>query len=120
MHIQLGLYAYRLMDVELAYVPQDTCDADYGGSVILPSMMCAYDPGQDSCNRDSGGPLYDADNHVQVGIVSWGASCAGNNPGVYSRISDQWIWIRETICENHSFPKPEFCPTLSPSLQPSM
>lgn len=115
-----GLYANRLMEVELAYVPQDICDADYGSGRILPSMMCAYDSGKDSCNGDSGGPLFDAENNIQVGVVSWGYSCAGSYPGVYARIANQWSWIRDTICDNHSSPKPEFCPSPSPSLQPTM
>jgi hypothetical protein len=39
---------------------------------------------------DSGGPLYDANEGVVVGIVSFGIGCAEQGyPGVYSRISSQ-------------------------------
>jgi hypothetical protein len=34
---------------------------------------------------------------VQVGLVSWGRGCAVY-PGVYSRISEVYTWIRDQIC----------------------
>lgn len=38
----------------------------------------------------TGGPLYDKENNVLVGIVSWGIGCADTFfPGVYSRVADQ-------------------------------
>ncbi len=109
-----------LNHVELTYVPQDTCIASYGSNMILPSMMCAADPGQDSCQGDSGGPLYDASVQTLVGVVSWGNGCAiPGYPGVYSRIANQWTWIRTKICANHSLPKPDFCPSDKPTRKPS-
>merc|ERR1712110_548984 len=76
-------------------------------------MMCAGDTnngGEDACQGDSGGPLYDEENDLLVGVTSWGYGCALQQyPGVYSRISDQWSWIKTTICDNHSDPKPDFC-----------
>ena len=44
-----------LHHVELAHVPRAECDSDYGGGKIDENMMCAKDPGQDSCQGDSGG-----------------------------------------------------------------
>ncbi len=122
-----GYYPDNLYHVELAYVSQATCNSNYGGG-ILSSMMCASDPGQDSCQGDSGGPLYDANTNVKtlVGVVSWGNGCAQTGyPGVYSRIANQWTWIKTTICADHSSPKPDFCgssvgvPSRKPSRRPT-
>jgi len=80
--------------------PQGTYDDQIG-----PQMMCAESSkGRSVCQGDNGGPLImdggmgSAD--VQVGIASFGFGCTGSNgPSVYSRISDQYEWIRNTICE---------------------
>eukprot|EP00804_Cyclotella_cryptica_P020213 CCRYP_010909-RB/>CCRYP_010909-RB protein AED:0.05 eAED:0.05 QI:308/1/1/1/0.66/0.57/7/705/511 len=93
--------------------------------MITENMMCAQDrPGgtvsgddkladQDTCQGDSGGPMilpseggaWEED--LQVGVVSWGIGCASPIfPGVYSRVSSQYDWIKETVCE-HSVAPPE-------------
>lgn len=46
--------------------------------------------GKDTCNGDSGGPLYATRNGIryQVGITSWGVGCArASSPGHYTKIS---------------------------------
>lgn len=48
-----GNVASELRRVELAYVDRNTCNSSYGGD-ITNVMMCASDPGQDSCQGDSG------------------------------------------------------------------
>jgi secreted trypsin-like serine protease len=106
----------HLMAVELSHVSKDQCAAAYKNP-ITPAMMCGSDPGQNHCNGDSGGPLMDADNNnIQVGVVSFVStdSCL-TSPAVFARISDQWTWIRDTICNNHSHPKPNFCTLAMPS-----
>ena len=52
---QGGSVATQLRHVELAYVPRADCDSAnaYNGR-ITDYMMCAADPGQDSCQGDSG------------------------------------------------------------------
>lgn len=108
----------QLYHVEVKYVEQDTCNSNYSGG-ITDNMMCAADPGQDSCQGDSGGPLMDRENNKLVGIVSWGIGCAvAGQPGVYSKISSQWTWIKDTICSGHSSPKPSFCDGVPPSPTP--
>lgn len=110
----------KLQAVELGFITTDECKKDYNG-VISSSMLCAASPGRDACYGDSGGPLMDSNFNVQVGIVSFGNSCAKSGyPGVYSRISDQWPWISRIICDYHSSPKPSICPqlTASPTKRP--
>lgn len=41
----------------------------------------------------------------QVGVVSWGLGCGHNAfPGVYARISAEYEWIRESVCEMSADP----------------
>jgi hypothetical protein len=113
--------ATELMETSLYYVKQSQCRSEYlSFADITASMMCAYAEGTDACQGDSGGPLYDEQNKVVVGIVSWGYGCAQEKPGVYSRISYEYQWIRQTICENvMSGLRPAYCigmPTVSPTV----
>ncbi len=93
-------------DKSFTTIPLSVCNAQdaYRGMVDGESMLCAGDMegGKDACNGDSGGPLffYDEENNpVQIGVVSWGIGCARPNyPGVYSRVSSAYNWIRDTVC----------------------
>jgi len=90
----------------------------YGGW-IYDDMVCAYAKGQDACQGDSGGPLIirgaNAQSDVLVGVVSWGSGCAFL-PGVYSRVSKGYGWIRETTCDESDDPAVSFlCPTNRPT-----
>jgi len=110
-----GNLSNKLLHVEVGYKTNEDCNAAYRGQ-ITDNMMCASDPGQDACQGDSGGPLYDKEDAKLVGIVSWGRGCARPGyPGVYARISSQKSWIQQTICTDHSEPKPGFCSTLPPT-----
>jgi secreted trypsin-like serine protease len=87
-------YSHVLREVQIPVVADDQCVSDYadkGGGQISPGvMMCAGQPGLDSCWGDSGGPLFAASQggFIQVGIVSWGGGCAApDRPGVYTRVS---------------------------------
>lgn len=73
--------------------------AGYGSSYIASSMICAGTPGKDTCQGDSGGPLvYDQGaTSTQVGITSWGISCAEAYPGIYTRIAAFSTWIKQQI-----------------------
>jgi len=43
-----GELSGELLHVEVGYVTTADCNADYNGA-ITQNMMCAADPGQDSC-----------------------------------------------------------------------
>ncbi|KAG7359824.1 peptidase S1 and S6 chymotrypsin/Hap family protein [Nitzschia inconspicua] len=78
---------------------------------LYPDMLCAGDVGRDSCYGDSGSPLIlkgdSAEQDVQMGLVSWGYVCAGDLPGIYSRVGhwQSYEFIRSTVCE-HSISPP--------------
>jgi len=100
-----------LHEVELQIINFDWCNAysRYGGSLDRDAEFCASTlvdgevlGGKDSCNGDSGGPIFikdGTDRPLQVGIVSHGEGCAFQNyPGVYATVSDAYGWIKENAC----------------------
>jgi trypsin len=65
------------------------------GSYFAPTMLCASNPGRDTCSGDSGGPLVATSNGrlELVGITSFGFGCAqAAHPGVYTRVSAIRAW----------------------------
>ena len=72
---------------------------------IYPEMVCAWTQGTDACSGDSGGPLIatTSGSVSQVGVVSWGRGCA-LYPGVYSRVSSGYEWIRSVVCTQSTSP----------------
>jgi secreted trypsin-like serine protease len=82
-----------LLKATVPFVSDASCDASYGGDVIVAEEICAgyASGGTDTCQGDSGGPMFrrGANNAwVQVGITSWGYGCARPNyPGVYTQVS---------------------------------
>uniref|UniRef100_A0A8C6Y521 Acrosin n=1 Tax=Naja naja TaxID=35670 RepID=A0A8C6Y521_NAJNA len=76
---------------------------------LTRNMVCAgyEEGGRDACQGDSGGPLmclppshsgYGTPRRwYQVGIVSWGRSCAAaRSPGVYTQVSNYHSWLEQT------------------------
>lgn len=114
-----GAMASFLQEVVVPYVPYTKCNKQYRGIIDQTTMLCAgFDEGgKDSCNGDSGGPIVQNVNglDVHVGIVSWGDDCAlAGKPGVYSRTSGQIEWILSTACRlTKTIPKPKFCKGIS-------
>jgi len=52
----------------------------------------------DTCNGDSGGPVYDSIRNEIIGITSYGKGCALDGfPGVYTRVSYYVNWINSII-----------------------
>ena len=65
-------------------------------------MVCAGESGKDSCQGDSGSPLFfvTGNEAQQVGIVSYGVGCGRDGwPGVYSRVEHYRKWIATTMAQ---------------------
>lgn len=115
-----GSTSNTLKEVDITVLSNDECNqigppvvedeiesfAETYRGFITDDMVCAFDvnPNQDFCLGDAGSPLIlkgsTATQDVLVGLASWGFDCASSTfPGVYSRISDQFEWIRITTCQ---------------------
>ncbi|XP_055633815.1 transmembrane protease serine 9-like [Toxorhynchites rutilus septentrionalis] len=89
-----GSLPLMLQKVDVPLIDNNTCRLYWPADWITDEMLCASEPGRDTCNGDSGSPL--VVNGRQVGIASWGSNnCQGNQPGIYTRIADPQIrsWI---------------------------
>jgi len=114
------------MHLSKQYVTLEACKAAYERDNLITideNMICVQNanPGKSACFGDSGGPLYDSVENKLIGVVSTGPSDCADRPIIYSRIASGYEWIKETICENHSEPKPELCfaePSSAPSSTP--
>jgi trypsin len=50
-----GTQSDVLLEVDLPIISNEDCDQCYGGGQISTDMVCAFNPGFDSCQGDSGG-----------------------------------------------------------------
>jgi len=100
-----GSLANKMHKVSVQYINNLECIAKYKwyNKRIFNNMLCADSSsiGHDACQGDSGGPIIRAtiNGHIAVGVVSWGIGCA-QLPGVYSRISWAYNWIKNRVHEN--------------------
>ena len=90
----LGLFSTStLQEADLQVVADGECGQTNVG-FDGPTGVCAAAFLKDSCQGDSGGPLFatKAGARVQVGVVSYGTSCAlPKFPGVYSELNNPAI-----------------------------
>lgn len=90
----LGLFSTNtLQEADLNVVSDNECGQTNFG-FDGPTGVCAAALLKDSCQGDSGGPLFagKAGRWVQVGVVSYGQSCAlPKFPGVYSEVNNPAI-----------------------------
>ena len=105
-----------LQQADILILPDAICGSQrsYGKAFRPASMLCAGNnqtPVKDACYGDSGGPLFaeTAAGPIQVGIVSFGRSCAFlRYPGVYTRLSSPALadWIHSVLaCSEHAAKK---------------
>jgi len=81
--------------VTLDVISNSQCNNYYGN--IQASEICTYTSGRDSCQYDSGGPLYATINGLVniVGIITYGSGCASSSPSVNTRITSYVTWIQQ-------------------------
>jgi trypsin len=99
-----GDYADTLRQVDVPLRSAASCSDAYGDGVT-GNMFCAglRRGGKDSCQADSGGPIFHRVNNTwqQVGIVSWGDGCAqAERYGVYTKLQNYKTWISTTVQRN--------------------
>lgn len=109
------------MKATVGYIPSAECLKRNGyvegtfvsyENQIYDSMLCALGTGKDGCQGDSGGPLISLDDpsggskDVLIGLSSWGVACAHDTlPGVYSRVSYSYKWMKMIVCKNSDMPE---------------
>uniref|UniRef100_A0A2M3ZZ75 Putative cub domain serine protease n=1 Tax=Anopheles triannulatus TaxID=58253 RepID=A0A2M3ZZ75_9DIPT len=86
-----------LRKTTLTVLPNGSCSAPF----LNDMKLCTFATGRDSCQYDSGGPLYlrGVQRMYAIGIISYGSACAGSTPSVSSRVTSQLIWIRSKTPE---------------------
>ncbi|XP_053684512.1 venom serine protease-like [Sabethes cyaneus] len=87
-----GPQSTTLRRTTLKVLSNNNCNVQYVNS----NKICTYAPGKDTCQFDSGGPLYlrGVQRMYAIGIVSYGGVCAGATPSVNTRITAYLDWIQ--------------------------
>uniref|UniRef100_A0A182PP22 Peptidase S1 domain-containing protein n=1 Tax=Anopheles epiroticus TaxID=199890 RepID=A0A182PP22_9DIPT len=69
------------------------CTAPY----VNDQKVCTFAVGRDSCQYDSGGPLYlrGSQRMYSIGIISYGSACAASTASVATRVTSYLSWIRQ-------------------------
>ncbi|XP_029731272.1 venom serine protease-like [Aedes albopictus] len=90
-----------LLKVGLPVIDPGQCSKTY--SNFAATQICTFAAGKDTCQSDSGGPLFYTDYYnglvYLVGIVSYGMACATNDPSVSTRVTEYLNWIMQNTAE---------------------
>lgn len=89
-----------LQKVNLNALSNVNCNSMLKSGRVGPTQLCTYSKGSDTCQYDSGGPIwYRAPNDYRlfhVGLVSYGEGCGGPTPGVNTRTTSFLDFIEQT------------------------
>lgn len=87
-----GQTSTTLRRVTLDVIANSQCQVQY----VNNQKLCTFTAGKDTCQYDSGGPLYlrGVQRMYSIGIVSYGGACAGSTPSVNTRITAYLGWIQ--------------------------
>ncbi len=92
-------YPTKLHQVDVPFMSIEECRTKGPGYDRQgEGVFCAGVVGKDSCNGDSGGPIFFRNNrgYVQMGVVSWGDGCGrSDKPGVYTKLSAFDTWLND-------------------------
>jgi secreted trypsin-like serine protease len=86
-------FPYRMREAKVPIVSDATAEQIFS-SYTIPIHVAAGTTGKDTCQADSGGPLFATPNgkFTQIGITSFGAGCgAAGYPGVYAEVNNSSI-----------------------------
>ncbi|XP_058053370.1 venom serine protease-like [Anopheles bellator] len=89
------------MKVGLAVVGAAQCAALYPNFSVT-EQLCTLTPNKDTCQSDSGGPLFytDANSRVYlVATIGYGIACATNRPSVNTNVLHYLAWIQTSTPE---------------------
>ncbi|KAF2905793.1 hypothetical protein ILUMI_00388 [Ignelater luminosus] len=83
-----------LQHIALNSITFNQCANALPGYPIFETHVCTLNrQGEGACHGDSGGPLVNRYNGQQVGIVSWGISCAKGVPDMFTSVAHYRNWI---------------------------
>lgn len=89
-----GRYPDRMRVARVPIVSDARARDVYGTSYVGALMVAAGKEGKDTCDGDSGGPMFarQADKRYQIGITSFGEGCGARGyPGVYTEVNERAI-----------------------------
>ncbi|XP_053688653.1 collagenase-like [Sabethes cyaneus] len=93
-----GSVAEKLQYAPLTVISNSQCTKTYNPLVVKKTTLCAQgEDKQSPCNGDSGGPLVLENEHVLVGVVSFGhaTGCERGFPGAFARVTSFVDWIKK-------------------------
>ncbi|XP_058832231.1 venom serine protease 34-like [Topomyia yanbarensis] len=90
-----------LLKVSLPVIDPSKCYQTYAN--YAPTQICTLAAGKDTCQNDSGGPLFYTDFYnglvYLIGTVSYGIACATDDPSVSTRVTEYMSWIMQNTPE---------------------